>query len=142
MCHLITAPCVQGSLRLVGGANERQGRVEICNYRWGTICSDSWDTADANVVCRQLGFSGTGTSWCHNLFAFFEYFLTSPTGAVARVNATFGAGTGAIYLDNVACLGSEPTLLSCLPDENLIRSRNCDHSRDAGVECQPAPLSE
>ena len=64
------APCVQGSLRLVGGANESQGRVEICNYRWGTVCDDLWGTPDANVVCRQLGFSGTGTCAIGNLFLY------------------------------------------------------------------------
>ena len=138
--HLITAPCVQGSLRLVNGSNERQGRVEICNYRWGTVCDDLWGTPDANVVCRQLGFSGTGTSRCHHLFAFFEYFLTSSTGAVARINAYFGPGTGAIVLDNVRCTGSEPTLLSCTT--NPIGTHNCGHHEDAGVECQPAPFSE
>ena len=50
----------QDAIRLQGG-NSTQGRVEIChNNVWGTVCDDFWDTADAQVVCRQLGFSSTG----------------------------------------------------------------------------------
>ena len=43
---------------LVGGDGPQEGRVEICHR--GTVCDDSWGTQDAQVVCRQLGFLGTG----------------------------------------------------------------------------------
>ena len=50
--------CDDGTLRLVGGSNNRQGRVEICyNEAWGTICDNQFDNVDASVICRQLGFS-------------------------------------------------------------------------------------
>ena len=50
--------CDDGDLRLVGGSNYLQGRVEICyNEAWGTICDNQFDNVDASVICRQLGFS-------------------------------------------------------------------------------------
>ena len=53
--------CTNGDIRLVGGASNLEGRVEICDSNtWGTVCDDSWDAVDANVACGQLGFSRSG----------------------------------------------------------------------------------
>ena len=77
--YLIPA-CNNSDVRLVGGRNESEGRVEICQMgRWGTVCDDNWGYTDALVVCRQLGMSTSGKS--HKLdvidIVCIEYMLTS-----------------------------------------------------------------
>ncbi|XP_055954622.1 scavenger receptor cysteine-rich domain superfamily protein-like, partial [Patella vulgata] len=106
-------------IRLVGGSVPHEGRVEVFhNGIWGTVCDDGWDDIDASVVCRQLGFS--------------------PTGAVALPDASFGRGTGQIWLAAVNCQASNMALAEC--SHSGWGNEDCGHGEDASVICQVVTL--
>ena len=52
-----------GNLRLVGDLSPQNlsssGRLEIyLQGEWGTVCTDRFGKEEADVACRQLGFTG------------------------------------------------------------------------------------
>jgi len=59
---LCLAPvCNDTDIRLVNGSISTSGTLEVCiGGRLGYICSNSWDSSDAAVACRQLGYPTTG----------------------------------------------------------------------------------
>uniref|UniRef100_A0A674KEH7 SRCR domain-containing protein n=1 Tax=Terrapene triunguis TaxID=2587831 RepID=A0A674KEH7_9SAUR len=100
-------------LHVVGGEDRCSGRVEVW-YRgsWGTVCDDSWDMADANVVCKQLG-CGSAVS--------------------APGEAAYGEGIGPIWVETLNCRGTESSLWDC-PAKPWGES-NCGHKEDVAVNC-------
>uniref|UniRef100_A0A7N8XZQ9 Macrophage receptor with collagenous structure n=1 Tax=Mastacembelus armatus TaxID=205130 RepID=A0A7N8XZQ9_9TELE len=96
------------NVRLVPGRS--RGRVEVrYNGIWGTVCDDSFDTVDAKVICKMLGFQSVISTFSAN------------------------AGSGRIWLDELRCLGRESDIFSC-PHSGM-GVNNCDHSEDIGVQC-------
>jgi hypothetical protein len=57
------------------------------------------------------------------------------TGVSNHGRAHFGQGTGEIWLDEVACRGTEARLVNCR--SRRFGSHNCDHNDDVGVRCIP-----
>ena len=100
-------------MRLVGGSNDAEGRVEIYySGIWGTVCDDEWNEEESLVLCRQLGYLGPS--------------LTLGEG-------DFPSGSGPIWLDDVQCDGSEASISSC--SHSGWGNHNCYHYEDVGVRC-------
>ncbi|XP_060081090.1 scavenger receptor cysteine-rich type 1 protein M160-like [Ylistrum balloti] len=101
----------QSEIRLVNGFSITSGRVEVFHGdQWGTVCDDVWDSDDAKVVCRMLGYSH-GSPYTH---------------------AAFGQGTDPVLIQNVECSGTESKLDECRLNTT---GSSCDHTEDVGVVC-------
>ena len=49
-----------GTVQLVDGTAENEGRAEYCyNGQWTPLCS-SFDDEEATVICKQLGYAPYG----------------------------------------------------------------------------------
>ncbi|MBU1245028.1 DUF4215 domain-containing protein [Myxococcota bacterium] len=110
-------------LRLSGGPGSNEGRIEVYQGgTWGIVCDDTYVTANqqnlANVVCRQLGFTGTGHTF------------------IGSAGGTYGSGTGVFIMDDVMCTGTEETLAQC-PFLGW-RQHNCSTGETLGLRCVAA----
>uniref|UniRef100_A0A8C3URQ1 Soluble scavenger receptor cysteine-rich domain-containing protein SSC5D n=1 Tax=Catharus ustulatus TaxID=91951 RepID=A0A8C3URQ1_CATUS len=126
--ELLVARCAQvrpwhcepqeGQVRLAGGPHRCAGRVEVFHAgRWGTVCDDAWDLADAQVSCRQVRCGPA---------------LWAP-GA-----ARFGEGAGPIWLDGLRCAGTEAHLAEC--PARPWGEHTCNHVEDASAICADSGL--
>ena len=109
----------QTALRLVGSNITSAGRVEVHHgigkeSKWGTICENQFDIKAAQVVCKELGFKGAAM--------------------VVPCCEVFGQGTGHIWMENVKCLGGEPSITMC-PHSGWGQT-HCSHDKDVGVICE------
>uniref|UniRef100_A0A8C6U8Y2 Lysyl oxidase homolog n=1 Tax=Neogobius melanostomus TaxID=47308 RepID=A0A8C6U8Y2_9GOBI len=109
-------------LRLSGGRNPLEGRVEVLGQRngslvWGEVCSEGWGTMEAMVVCRQLGLGFAS-------HAFQEtWYWQSDTSA------------NAVVMSGVKCSGAELTLDQCLHHGKHVACPRGGGRFAAGVSC-------
>jgi hypothetical protein len=99
-----------------------RGRLEF-NWQgvWGTVCDDGFDDVDARVACRELGLPFVGAK--------FVSAASVVTGG--PINASIP-----VWLSDMRCSGSEPSLFSC---PYLGYGNNgCEHSEDVGLICTNA----
>uniref|UniRef100_A0A7N6BYT3 Lysyl oxidase homolog n=1 Tax=Anabas testudineus TaxID=64144 RepID=A0A7N6BYT3_ANATE len=112
----------QERLRLSGGRNPYEGRVEVLVERngslvWGTVCSESWGTMEAMVVCRQLGLG-----FASNAFQETWYW----PGEVSA---------DAVVMSGVRCSGTEMSLSHCLHHGDHLSCPKGGGRNAAGVSC-------
>ncbi|XP_060595513.1 macrophage scavenger receptor types I and II-like, partial [Ruditapes philippinarum] len=102
-------------VRLVGGSNQYEGRLEVWHDgTWGTVCDDYFDAHAAKVVCKMLNYPHTNPK--------------------VFTNAYFGRGTLPTLLDNVKCTGSETSLFQC--PHNGWGIEDCTNGEDVGILCK------
>ena len=83
-------------VRLAGGRNNYQGRVEVYrDNQWKLVCGSTWDQSEGDVVCRQLGLGYAVATTSENTV---ENFLK---------------GSGSVWSVSINCVGSERTLGEC-----------------------------
>merc|ERR1712112_676282 len=80
----LTAPVI----KLVGGTTSNEGNVLVDGK---PVCDDYWDTKDAKVVCRMLGY----------------------TGGDAIIESAYGPTGVDFAMDDVQCNGDEHTISDC-----------------------------
>ena len=76
----------------------------------GPVCDDSWSSAEAMVICRQLGF---------------------PSAKSYTIGSYFGKVSSKFAIDSLNCVGNETSLNQCqfeLVDD-------CNGQEAAGVVC-------
>ncbi|XP_035036093.2 galectin-3-binding protein A [Hippoglossus stenolepis] len=104
----------EGDLRLFGSQSVSEGRVEVFHEgKWGTVCDDGWDMAEAQVVCRQLHFSGAKS---------------------VVIGKDYGEASGPIWLDDINCKGTETHLFTC--GFKGWGVTDCTHKEDVGIICE------
>ena len=92
------------ALRIVPqtGSSEGQGVVEVFNYNFHPVCFSGFNTTSANIICKQLGFVGDGSTFS------------------GQKDNTKG-------FSNINCIGNESVISQC--HQKSWNLNNCYYSR-------------
>ena len=115
----VTETSQDGTVRLVNGRQEGEGRVEyFINGTWKTICGHNFGLEEARVVCGQLACpNNQGSPVRHG-----------------QCPAHFGCGSGESALGFLNCFGDEDSLTDCRR-VNTDTACSGGHCHDASACC-------
>ncbi|XP_064214349.1 uncharacterized protein LOC655370 isoform X2 [Tribolium castaneum] len=106
------------SVRLTGSKNRNEGQIEVRAFgRTGYVCDDKFGLRDANVVCKELGFSLGAAEVKGNSF-----YAKNVTGKPFYM------------MDDVSCVGNETKLMDC--DFSGWGVHNCLEQESVGIVCK------
>ncbi|XP_063448442.1 scavenger receptor cysteine-rich domain superfamily protein-like [Mytilus trossulus] len=98
-------------IRLLGGTSFANGQLEVrYNGQWGTMCYDTFDKSEANVVCRMLGFE-------------------EKNAGVAK----YGYSSTPLIKDDLHCSGTESDISMC--SYKGWNPSTCTNNHTVGVKC-------
>ena len=110
-------------VQLLGGMQADRGHVIYLN---GLLCDDDWNLNAANVVCRELGFSGAANLTTHSYFGPVETPLMISQGVAVPYS-----------IKSVVCDGTEEKVSDC--NITAAVDSDCQFGEAAGVICATEP---
>ena len=122
-------------VRLTAGTY-RDGTVEVFYQgKWGTVCADQWNTPDADVICKQMGFPGSSRAVTRFVCLFVVVVVVVVVYLILHSSSQYVDYSVPVWLGGVSCGGNELHITDC-PNDGW-GSSSCDYYLQAGVTCEP-----
>lgn len=110
---IFKVPLTLSAVRLIQGLSAREGLVQVyLNNTWVWICHQHWDKQDADVVCTELGYTGTSVLYSGS----------------ANVQGNY-----TLWINSIQCIGNESSFAFCAHDGWT--NGSCIIGQNAGVVC-------
>ena len=116
VCSIIAGASSQFELVNSGGEVSESEELGLLLYNGGTVCDDSFDTFDANVICIQMGFEGAN-EWV-------QFSSSIPGDWSFRLDYE-------IKLDDIGCVYGRGW-----QDCTYKTDHDCDHTEDVFLSCR------
>ena len=120
------ARCTEDSVRLVGGLNQFNGRIEICKEgSWAAVCKTGFGSDEASAVCSALGLK---TSTVFTTLGQIFQQSTDQMQATYSLTAACSDGATCNFTSEVnsQCSETDKAGVFCPRNFSSSETKNCD----------------